>query len=229
MDVNFTAQLENRLDDISAEETQWRGVVRDFYEPFAATLSKANNEMEKVLILIDGEMCPDCGKPMSLKTSRFGSQFLGCTGYPECKKTKPLTKDQKPVPDDKPTDEKCEKCEGEMVIRYGRFGEYLRCLNEDCKASRAIVVKTGIKCPKCEGKGEIVQKKSRRGKIFYGCNRYPDCDQAYWNKPIEEKCPDCGEMLTEKVLKKGTFHACPDTKGCGFKREVEGTAPAAAE
>lgn len=218
VDVNFTANLESKLDDIADDTISWRGVIKDFYEPFEATLKKAADEMEKVLVLIEGENCPDCGKPMALKTSRWGSQFLGCTGYPECKKTKPLGKDQKPVPDDKPTDEKCDKCQGDMIMKYGRFGEYLKCSNEGCGATRANVVKTGIACPKCN-QGDIVQKKSRRGKIFFGCNRYPDCDQAFWNKPIADKCPQCQSLLVEKVLKKGTFHACPE-KTCGFVKEV---------
>lgn len=225
VDVNFTANLENRLDEIADDNVQWQGVVRDFYEPFATTLKKASDEMEKVQILIEGENCPDCGLPMALKTSRWGSQFLGCTGYPECKKTKPLTKDMQPAPEDKPTEEKCEKCGGEMVIKYGRFGEYLKCQDEECKATRSLEVKTGVTCPKC-GKGDIVQKKSRRGKIFFGCNQYPNCDQAFWKKPINEECPECGKLLTENVLKKGTFIQCSDTKGCGYKREVE---PAATE
>ncbi len=219
VDVNFTAAMEGHLDDIEHDGLPWQGVIRDFYEPFEATLKKASDEMEKVVILLDGEFCPDCGKPMSLKTSRWGSQFMGCTGYPECKATRPLSKDQKPLPEDQPTDEKCEKCGSEMKIKHGRFGEYLKCQSEDCGASKSFEQKTGVTCPKC-GEGEIVAKKSRRGKIFYGCNRYPDCDQAFWNKPVAEKCPDCGAMLTEKVLKKGTFHACPE-KGCGFSREVE--------
>lgn len=218
VDVNFTANLENKLDEIAEENVSWRGVIRDFYEPFDATLKKANTEMEKVLIIIDGEMCPDCGKPMSLKTSRWGSQFLGCTGYPECKKTKPLSKDQKPLPEDQPTDQKCEKCGGEMTMKHGRFGPYFKCNSEECKATMAIVVKTGITCPKC-GEGEIVQKKSRYGKVFYGCNKYPNCDQAFWNKPLTEKCPDCGSLLVEKNLKKGNFHACPD-KNCGYSVEA---------
>src|SRR5690606_7253448 len=94
-----------------------------------------------------------------------------------------------------------------------------KCQSEDCGATKSFEQKTGITCPKC-GEGEVVAKKSRRGKIFYGCNRYPDCDQAFWNKPVAEKCPECESLLTEKVLKKGTFHACP-TKGCGYSKEVE--------
>lgn len=224
VDVNFTAALETRLDDIEEDTIQWQGVIRDFYEPFEATLKKAADEMEKVVILLEGENCPDCSKPMSLKTSRWGSQFMGCTGYPECKYTRPLSKDQKALPEDQPSDEKCEKCGGDMMMKHGRFGEYLKCQAEGCGASKSFEQKTGITCPKCN-QGEVVAKKSRRGKIFYGCNRYPDCDQAFWNKPIADKCPDCGSLLTEKVLKKGTFHACPE-KGCGFSKQVEEVAPA---
>jgi DNA topoisomerase-1 len=219
VDVGFTAAMEDKLDDIEIEQLPWRNVIRGFYEPFEATLKKASDEMEKVVIILDGEFCPDCGKPMSLKTSRWGSQFMGCTGYPECKATRPLSKDQKPLPEDQPSDEKCEKCGGDMLMKHGRFGEYLKCQSEGCGATKSFEQKTGVVCPKC-GEGEVVAKKSRRGKIFYGCNRYPDCDQAFWNKPVDEKCPDCGHLLTEKVLKKGTFRACSE-KGCGYSREIE--------
>lgn len=224
VDVNFTAAMENKLDDIEHDALPWRGVIRDFYEPFEATLKKASDEMEKVVILLEGEVCQDCGKPMSLKTSRWGSQFMGCTGYPECKATRPLSKDQKALPEDKPSDEKCEKCGGEMMTKHGRFGEYLKCQSEDCGATKSFEQKTGVTCPKC-GEGEVVAKKSRRGKIFYGCNQYPKCDQAFWNKPVNEKCPECSALLTEKNLKKGNFYACPE-KGCGYSREIE---PAAVE
>lgn len=222
VDVGFTAAMETKLDNIESDALPWQGVIREFYEPFEATLKQASDEMEKVVILLDGESCPECGKPMSLKTSRWGSQFMGCTGYPECKHTQPLSKDQKPLPDDQPSDEKCEKCGGAMTLKHGRFGEYLKCMEEACGATRSFEQKTGVICPKCK-QGEVVAKKSRRGKIFYGCNKYPACDQAFWNKPVNVPCPQCGTLLTEKVLKKGTFHACPD-KACGFSQEVtEGT------
>lgn len=226
VDVGFTAAMETKLDDIESDALPWQGVIRDFYTPFEATLKQASEEMEKVVILLDGETCPDCGKPMSLKTSRWGSQFMGCTGYPECKFTQPLSKDQKPLPEDRPSDEKCEKCGGAMTMKHGRFGEYLKCGDENCGATRSFEQKTGVTCPKCK-QGEVVAKKSRRGKIFYGCNRYPDCDQAFWNKPLNTPCPQCGSLLTEKVLKKGTFHACPD-KECGFIQEVTSEAADAA-
>lgn len=220
VDIGFTASMETRLDEVEDNTLPWKTVIRDFYIPFAATLKKATDEMEKVVIILEGEDCQDCGKPMSLKTSRWGSQFMGCTGYPECKSTRPLSKDQKPLPEDQPSDEKCEKCESAMLLKHGRFGEYLKCQNEDCAATRSFEVKTGITCPKCN-EGQVVSKKSRRGKVFYGCNRYPDCDQAFWHMPVNEKCPDCQDsLLVKKVLKKGTFHSCP-IKGCGYTKEVE--------
>jgi DNA topoisomerase I len=228
LDVQFTANMEGKLDDIAEDTLQWRTVLKDFYEPFEATLTKASKEMGKVNVLVEGENCPDCGKPMAIKNSRWGSQFLACTGYPECKKTKPLGKDQQPVPDDKPCDEVCHLCNGSMVIRTGRFGEYFACANtvpnpasdtDLCKGRRAIVIKTGVMCPACD-EGDIVQKKSFRGKIFFGCHTYPKCSFSLWNKPTGNKCPDCDSLLVEKILKKGTFHAC-SSKECKYVREVE--------
>jgi DNA topoisomerase-1 len=214
VDTNFTAHLESKLDSIADENLKWQGVVREFYEPFEATLKKASNEMEKVLVLIENENCSDCGKPMALKTSRFGSHFLGCTGYPECKGTRPLSKDQKPAPEDRPTEEKCEACKGDMVIRYGPYGDYLACLDQECKAKRPLIIKTNVNCDECDT-GEYVQKKSRYGKIFFACNQYPNCKSALWNKPTGTRCPECNSLLVEKVLKKGTFHAC-SKKECKF-------------
>lgn len=220
VDVNFTAAMETKLDDIAENSTIWQQVIGDFYQPFAEVLKKAKEEMEKVSILTEHN-CPDCGKPMALKTSRWGSQFLGCSGYPECKKTMPLTKDQKLVPEDRPSSELCEKCNSPMVIRYGPYGDYLACTSEDCKAKRALVKKTGIKCPKDGCQGEIIQRKSRYGKIFYGCNKYPACDFALWNEPTGDKCPECGSMLVKKVLKKGDKVAC-SSKECKYETEITG-------
>jgi len=218
VNYQFTADLENRLDDIEASGSHWQTIVGEFYFPFKAELDKAEKEMEKVVILFDGEFCPDCQKPMQLKTSRWGSQFLGCTGYPECKKTKPLTKDQKVAPEERESEEKCEACGTNMMIKYGRFGEYLACPKEECKATRKLVVKTGIQCPQCQ-KHELIQRKSRYGKLFYGCGGYPECTFALWSKPSGKTCPDCNSLLVEKHLKKGDFEAC-SSKTCGFSREL---------
>ncbi len=218
VDLQFTSDLESRLDLIEETGEQWQNVVGEFFFPFKEELEKAEKEMDKVTILFEGENCSSCGLPMQLKTSRWGSQFLGCTGYPECKTTKPLTKDQKVAPEERPSEEKCEACGTIMNFKYGRFGEYLACPNEDCKATRKIVVKTGVTCPQCKTQ-ELVQRKSRYGKIFYGCPGYPDCNFAVWNKPTGQLCPDCNSLLVEKNLKKGNFEAC-SSKECKYSREL---------
>ncbi len=219
VDSNFTANMEARLDQIAEHKLKWQDVIKDFYEPFEATLKKATDEMEKILVIAEGVNCPECGSPMSIKNSRWGTQFLGCTAYPECKSTMPLTDDQKPAPEDKPSDEKCLDCKGDMVIRYGRFGEYLACIDDACKAKRPIVKSTGVKCLKCKV-GDIVEKKSRRGKIFYACDQYPKCEYALWNMPTGKQCPECDSMLVEKHLKRGSFHAC-SSKECKYTIEID--------
>lgn len=219
VDTGFTSDMETKLDDIAENSVVWREVIGNFYEPFKETLKKAKTEMEKVQILSEYN-CENCGKPMAIKTSRWGSQFLGCSGYPECKTTMPLTKDQKPVPEDRPSDELCEKCGSPMLIKYGRYGEYLACTNDECKNRKKLVKKTGIKCPQENCEGEIIQKKSRYGKFFYGCNRYPDCNFALWNEPTGGRCPECNSMLVNKVLKKGNKIAC-SSKECKYEQEGE--------
>jgi DNA topoisomerase-1 len=220
VDVNFTADMESKLDDIAENEVVWQQVIGDFYTPFADVLKRAKEEMQKVQILTE-QNCPNCGKPMALKTSRFGSQFLGCSGYPECKTTMPLTKDQKPVPEDRPSEEVCEKCNFPMVIKYGPYGDYLACTNQECKAKKRFEKKTGVRCPNEGCDGEIIQKKSRYGKIFYGCNRYPNCTFALWNEPNGETCPECKSMLVNKYLKKGNKVAC-SSKECKYEHALEG-------
>lgn len=217
INYEFTANMENQLDEIAEQTTTLEKVLTDFYQPFVDKVKDASEKMEKVDILSD-ENCPNCGKPLALRTSRWGTQFLGCTGYPECKTSVPLTKDQKKAPEDRPSDEKCEKCKSDMIIRYGPYGDYLLCTNEDCKNKQKIIVKTGVKCPKCDG--ELIQKRSRYGKIFYGCNKYPDCDVALWGEPTGEKCPDCGALLELKRYKKGDVIKC-SSKECKYTKTVE--------
>ncbi|OGI21040.1 MAG: DNA topoisomerase I [Candidatus Melainabacteria bacterium RIFOXYA12_FULL_32_12] len=219
VDASFTADMETKLDDIAENAVVWQQIIGNFYGPFAEVLKKAKEEMEKVSILTEHN-CTNCGKPMALKSSRWGSQFLGCSGYPECKTTMPLTKDQKPVPEDKPSDEICEKCSSPMVIKYGPYGEYLACTNDSCKTRKKLIKKTGVNCPQENCAGEIVQKKSRYGKIFYGCSKYPDCTFALWNEPTGDKCPECGSMLVTKVSKAGNKIAC-SSKECKYQQAVE--------
>jgi DNA topoisomerase-1 len=164
----------------------------------------------------DEEYCQNCGRPMVLKKGRFGT-FFACTGYPDCKTTKQIGGAQKKA--DVPLDEKCPQCSNNLVQKYGRFGEFTACSNYPaCKYVKQKTI--GVKCPECS-EGEVVERRSKRGKTFYGCNRYPDCDFVAWARPVPEKCPDCGgPYLVEKYLKAGAFLQCP-ASGCKYKREFQ--------
>jgi DNA topoisomerase-1 len=163
----------------------------------------------------ESEYCDNCGRPMVLKKGRFG-QFLACSGYPDCKTTKQLGAAQKPQ--DVPLDEKCPNCGSNMVRKYGRYGEFVACSSyPTCKYVKQKTI--GVKCPNCS-EGEVVERRSKRGKTFYGCNRYPDCDFVAWGKPIPEKCPECGSAyLIEKYLKSGPVAQCPNGE-CKFKKPI---------
>lgn len=189
---------------------------------FIDIVKKAAEEIENVAITTEYE-CPTCGAPMNLRSSRFGP-FLGCSKYPECQTIVNLTKEGKPAPQDRPyAEEDCPVChKPSLVIRYGRYGDYLACTTPDCKHSSPIQKKTGIKCPREGCHGDIVEKKSRFGKIFFGCNTWSQtkCDMVFWYPPIAEKCPDCGKQMMYKTLKRGDKLACSDTKVCGYQRDV---------
>ncbi|MBQ7449924.1 type I DNA topoisomerase [bacterium] len=217
MDYSFTAGMEEKLDKIAEHKLVWNKVLKDFYYPFISVADKAKENMDNVLIESD-EICEKCGKKMIVRTSRFGKQFLGCSGYPECKNMKPLPNSQnqqQPQLPEQPTDP-CSKCGGETVYKVGPYGPYSECTK--CKARKSIVLKTGVNCPKC-GK-EIVQRKSRYGKIFYGCSGYPDCDFALWNEPTGEKWPECGSLLVKRVTQRFNQIKC-SSKDCKYFRNIE--------
>ena len=218
MNYEFTAQMETKLDDIAEEKAVWTDVLKDFYTPFNETVDAAKKNMPRVLIESD-VICPNCGKKMIVRTSRFGTQFLGCSGYPECKTMMPLNKDGSAAAVEEKSDEKCEKCGSDMIIKVGPYGKYLQCTNEQCKHRKRVVVTTGVKCPKC-GEGEVIQRKSKYGKIFYGCNKYPDCDFVSWNEPVKEKCPECGAYMVKKITKKESKIVCSNNN-CGFSKTLE--------
>lgn len=171
-DIEFTAQLENRLDSIEEGKDDWKMVLADFYQPFAKRLEEAKSTMNEVELESEetDETCEKCGKVMVVKYGKYG-KFLACSGYPECKNTKPF------------------------------------------------VVKTGVICPECN-KGELVERRSRKGRLFYGCTSYPDCDFLVWNKPVEKKCPECGGLMVEKRnRRKVMVNRCINNK-CNFEEEV---------
>ena len=222
MDYKFTAGMESKLDEIAEKKAVWNEVLEKFYEPFIQEVNKAlgNNERVKIESNIK---CPNCGRPMLVRTSRKGQQFLGCSGYPECKTVmsmNALTENMEDTPSEAPKcEEKCEKCGSDMVFKQGPYGKYLECTNEECKFRKPYRRSTGVTCPKC-GKGTIVERKSKRGTVFFGCDRYPDCDFVLWNEPTGETCPDCGALLVKKILKKGTTIECSN-RSCGYKAPVQ--------
>ena len=168
VDTGFTANMEDKLDDVEVKDVDWKDIIRDYYKILEKELEVADKEIEKVEFELEltGEMCEKCGKPMAVKHGRFG-EFAACTGYPECKNTKPIIKS------------------------------------------------IDVKCPSC-GK-DIVAKRSRAGRVFYGCSGYPDCQQSFWNRPVDKKCPKCGSLLVEKKSKGANF-ACSNQE-CDYKEE----------
>lgn len=219
MDYAFTASMEEKLDLIADKKAVWNEVLQEFYDPFIENVNEVMGNAKKVVVQSDVK-CPNCGKPMIVRTSRFGSQFLGCSGYPDCKTILSLDKSGNVIKNaDQPekSDQKCEKCGGNLYIKLGPYGRYTEC--EKCKDRKSIVKTTGVTCPKC-GKGEIIERKSKRGVVFFGCNKYPDCDFVLWNEPTGEKCPKCGSLLVKRTLKSGDVIECSN-RGCGYKKTNE--------
>ena len=224
MDYKFTAGMETKLDKIAEKKAVWNDVLQEFYTPFIDEVNKALQTGERVKIESKIK-CPKCGKPMVLRIGKNGSQFLGCSGYPDCKTMMSLNAlsedtDEETSNEPEKCEEKCEKCGSDMIFKTGPYGKYMECTNADCKHRKPYRKSTGVKCPKC-GQGTIVERKSKRGTVFYGCDKYPDCDFVLWNEPTGETCPDCGSLLVKKVLKKGDVITCSNIK-CHYKKEVTG-------
>jgi DNA topoisomerase-1 len=215
VDYKFTADMEDNLDAVAEGEKKWQPVIGDFYKPFHENLMIKYDEVDKNKIMPEEKsdvLCDKCGEPMIIKTGRYG-KFYACSGYPKCKNIKSMDKNKDGKIDEKDEkieaamealkekykDQVCEKCGSPMIIRNGRFGMFLACSGypkcKNIKNMEENKVGTGITCPAC-GKGEIVQKRSKRG-VFYACNNYPECKNAYSTKPVNEKCPDCGALLME--------------------------------
>lgn len=223
MDYKFTAGMESKLDEIADKKAIWVKVLNDFYGPFMEEVNAVMKTAQRVSIETKVK-CPNCGRPMVLRTSKYGSQFLGCSGYPECKTLMSLDvlsenfENESNEPAQKEVcEEKCEKCGADMIFKTGPYGKYMECTNEECKHRKPYRRSTGVKCPKCGG--DIVERKSKRGTIFFGCNNYPNCDFTLWNEPTGEECPDCGALLVKKVLKKGSVVECSN-RSCHYKKEV---------
>jgi DNA topoisomerase-1 len=207
--VDFTAQMETELDQIESGEKDRNRVLNDFYVPFSESIQQAMEKKEEIKESLQEEQdekCPKCGKDLIIKWGRNG-RFIACTGYPECRYTRPLEE----VSEE--TEEHCEQCGKPMVIKVGRFGRFLACSNyPDCKFTKPLPV--GVGCPEADCDGQIVERKSRRGKTFFGCSNYPKCRFATWYRPVAMNCPSCGHSyLEERTTKtKGRFLQCPKCK-----------------
>jgi DNA topoisomerase-1 len=220
---------------VEAGDTEFLEVLKGFYDSFSERLEKAKESMLSVKgVGIETELkCPECQEKLNIKVGKNGP-FISCNKYPECSFSRNYTRDEKGVihlvePDLKQAEGKfCDKCNSQMVLKQGRYGEFLACSNyPDCKNTQSITAggsgdNLGISCPEEGCEGEIIEKKSRRGKVFYGCNKYPDCKFASWDMPVSKECPDCGApFLVEKTTKKeGRFLKC-NAEGCTYKELLD--------
>ncbi len=218
MDVGFTATMEEQLDDVAEGEREWEPVLKDFYLPFDQSIEKAMKEAERVpRELLDeetDEVCENCERPMVIKSGRYG-RFLACTGYPDCKNTRPVESEEERALRERVSEEInefCEKCERHMVVKTGRNGRFLACSGyPECKNAKPFLV--GVDCPDCGGDLAERKQKGRNGRIFYGCVNYPEC--KFTANPLPQPCPDCGKLLVSQG--RGRKNArCLDNK-CGFK------------
>ncbi|MBI5466036.1 MAG: type I DNA topoisomerase [Candidatus Kerfeldbacteria bacterium] len=216
VDYEFTARIEEQLDNIAGGAAQWVPLVRGFYQPFKGHLNVKYDEVSKKEITETAtkEICEKCGSPMVIKLGRFG-KFLACSNYPDCRNTKHLNGNGE-IETPEATDEKCPDCGAAMVVKRGRFGKFLACSKyPECKGVKRIVKTTGVKCPECK-QGDIVERRSKRGRNFYSCSRYPECKFALWSKPTGEICPKCQSLLVYGA--KNTIRC--SNKECDYKKEV---------
>ena len=209
VDLKFTADMEEDLDEIARGHKDWPEVLRQFYDPFERLLEKKDKEITRDDLIKETteEKCPECGSPMAVKLGRYG-KFLSCSRYPDCKGTRQIDGTQRPEPQEVPG-EVCEECGAPMLLKHGRFGAFLGCSRyPECKHNRSQTV--GGKCPKCE-QGKLARRRTRRGKYFYGCTRYPECDYALWTRPLDDPCPKCGGTMTFDAERGGVCLSCGHT------------------
>jgi DNA topoisomerase I len=213
LDIEFTARMEDELDEIEEGKIVWTKVLEEFYGPFKTSMEKAGVEMKKVKMEEKtDEVCEKCGSPMVVRQSRYGA-FLACTGFPKCKNTKDLPRKGEEITE---AAEPCEKCGSSMEVKRSRFGAFLACsAYPKCKNTRSILKKIGVKCPEAGCGGDIVEKRSKKGRVFFSCSNWPKCKFSSWQRPLPETCPTCGAILTEKYSKAGISKEC--SKKCGYK------------
>jgi DNA topoisomerase-1 len=224
VDYDFTAHLEDDLDAISRGEKEWVPTIRTFWEPFKALVDDKDKNVDRKDVTHEkiDEKCPKCGGDLAIRLGRRG-RFIGCDNYPECDYTRNVGEDADAEPE-VIKDRKCPECGSDLIIRHGRYGKFIGCSSyPDCRHIEPLEKPedTGVQCPECK-QGNMLKRKSRNGKIFFSCERYPDCKYAVWDQPLADPCPKCGwPMLTLKTTKRrGTEKVCPQ-KECDFVEQVE--------
>ena len=197
VDYQFTAKMEDDLDEVASGEKKWVPLITEFYDPFIKNIKDKEKSLVKDDIMkpeMLKEKCPECGELLMVRHGRFG-KFVACSAYPKCKYSRPLEEKGGEVANDKgklesvakAETQKCDKCGGTMVLKEGRFGQFLACENyPKCKNTKTIVQSSGIKCPDCE-KGEVIQRRTKKGRVFWGCSNYPECKYASWEDPTKVK------------------------------------------
>ncbi len=225
VDYGFTADLEDELDAVARGEEEWVPLLDKFWTPFKKQIDHTEENVKRSDVTHEAmdEECPQCGKPLSIRLGRHG-RFIGCTNYPECDYTRDLNGNGAEEEPEIVEGRKCPDCNSDLVIKRGKYGKFIGCSSyPDCRHIEPLEKPkdTGVTCPKCNS-GTMMQRKSRRGKIFFSCSGYPDCDYATWNEPIAGPCPSCGwPILTIKTTKrKGTERVCPQ-QDCSFSEPVE--------
>jgi DNA topoisomerase-1 len=224
VDVEFTKEMEQKLDTIAEGKVDWIDTLREFYPSFKEALKEAPDKMyeaRKAMETESDEQCDKCGGNMIVKWGKYG-RFLGCANYPECQNIKALNGDDTASAEPETTDTLCDKCGEPMVIKQSRAGaRFLACSGyPKCKNAKPIPM--GVDCPESDCDGYLGERRSKRGKVFYGCSNYPTCGFASWDKPIAEPCPQCNaSYLVEKVQKTGeTLKTCA-AKTCDYSKSLE--------
>ncbi len=225
VDYDFTAKLEDELDAVSRGEEEWVPLLKKFWKPFKERIDDTEKNVKRSDVTQEkmDEACPKCGKPLSIRLGRHG-RFIGCTDYPECDYTRDLNQSKAEAEAPQEVGRECPECGSPLIFKRGRYGKFIGCSGyPKCRYIEPLEKPkdTGVPCPKCN-KGTLMQRKSRRGKIFYSCSTYPKCDYATWNEPANEPCPKCGwPILTIKTTKKrGTEKVCPQPE-CSFAEPYE--------
>ncbi|MBQ0724868.1 MAG: type I DNA topoisomerase [Cycloclasticus sp.] len=220
VDYDFTAKLEDDLDAVSRGEKKWLPVMEKFWQPFKTLIDDKEQSVQRSDVTQEAmdEKCPECGKQLSIRLGRNG-RFIGCTDYPECGYTRNLNDDAASAEPEVVEGRQCPKCEANLIIRSGRYGKFIGCsAYPACKHMEPLEKPkdTNVVCPDCK-KGSILERKSRKGKIFYSCSNYPKCKYALWNEPINEPCPNCNwPILTVKITKsRGAEKVCPQ-QDCSY-------------